>query len=141
MPECFPARILRFFFGLAPMAKNRSSQICASAAMTLNQLAKRISIALFRQANKLVVCQLGYVIENSVHSLPLLSRVLLQVLGRTFALVWPRIGPEVSPLFAQLRHQCEPFRPHLAGPCGTGARLIGPGGPMGPGQACMCMIF
>ena len=51
MPECFPASILRFFFRFAPMVKDGSGQIRTPAAMTLDQFAKGISIALFRQAD------------------------------------------------------------------------------------------
>lgn len=55
MLECFPAGILGFFFRFAPMAQDGGGQIRTSAAMTLDQFAKRISIALFRHCYKLVV--------------------------------------------------------------------------------------
>jgi len=46
--EGLPARILRFLFRFTLMAKDGNSQIRTSAAMTLNQLAKCISIASLR---------------------------------------------------------------------------------------------
>jgi hypothetical protein len=67
--ECLPTGILGFFFRFAPMAKDGSSQIRTSAAMAVNQLGKCISIALLRQADKLVVHQFDNVISISCHNL------------------------------------------------------------------------
>jgi hypothetical protein len=64
---CFPTRILCFFFSFAALAKDGCCQIYASAAMAANQLAKRISITLFRHTNKVNVHQFGDVIGISCH--------------------------------------------------------------------------
>jgi hypothetical protein len=46
--ECFPARILRFFFRFAPMAKNRGSEVRTPPSVTLYQFAEGLPIALLR---------------------------------------------------------------------------------------------
>jgi hypothetical protein len=55
--ECFPACILCFFFRLSAVSEDGGGQIHTSATMAANQLAKRVSIAMFRHSNEVLVRQ------------------------------------------------------------------------------------
>ena len=55
--ECFPACILCFLFRFSAVSEDGGGQVHASTTMAANQLAERVSIAMFRHSNEMVVRQ------------------------------------------------------------------------------------
>jgi hypothetical protein len=55
--ERLPTGILCFFFSFAAVSQNGRSQVCTSAAMSLDQFSKRITITLLGHSDQLGVNQ------------------------------------------------------------------------------------